>query len=346
MESQPDVWPGPVGRPARAHWWSAQPPPPAPPITARRAYAEVLLVFAAFFAASIVAGGETLARRYPRPSGSWALFTPAMISELSICVLAVLVTVLLSGRRGINPSWLGFSWPRRRDGRQGTAQSLRIGVWAIAALLAGGTITRALAMGNKLGQPAHQDTSYLVYSLTASLAAGHCRRDSRAGVRGHHSAPGPPPDGRDLAGRRAAAVLVSRLLRHRRDRDRVVGGHFRLAVPAHGQRAAADRRARALGRQHLPRPALARGAGRHRDGLDHAGAGRRAHLARRRQDQAHAPAACGFGTTARSLVRSTHRRTGRRVTHPEGPAPDQGPCPDKDDRCDHARRVPWLARWR
>ena len=172
MEAQPDVWPGPVGRPARAHWWSAQPPPPAPPITARRAYAEVLLVFAAFFAASIVAGGETLARRYPRPSGSWALFTPAMISELSICVLAVLVTVLLSGRRGINPSWLGFSWPRRRDGRQGTAQSLRIGVWAIAALLAGGTITRALAMGNKLGQPAHQDTSYLVYSLTASLAAG------------------------------------------------------------------------------------------------------------------------------------------------------------------------------
>ena len=172
MESQPDVWPGPVGRPARSHWWSAQPPPPAPPITARRAYAEVLLVFAAFFAASIVAGGETLARRYPRPSGSWALFTPATISELSICVLAVLVTVLLSGRRGIKPSWLGFSWPRRRDGRQGTAQSLRIGVWAIAALLAGGAITRALAMGNKLGQPAHQDISYLVYSLAASLAAG------------------------------------------------------------------------------------------------------------------------------------------------------------------------------
>jgi membrane protease YdiL (CAAX protease family) len=172
MESQPGVWPGPVGRPARAHWWSAQPPPPAPPIAARRAYAEVLLVFAAFFAASVIAGGETLARRYPRPSGSWAVFTPATVSELGTCVLAILVTVLLSGRRGIKPSWLGLSWPRRRDGQQGAAQSLRIGVWAIAALLAGGAITAALAMGNRLGQPAHQDAAYLVYAVAASLTAG------------------------------------------------------------------------------------------------------------------------------------------------------------------------------
>ncbi len=172
MESQPDIWPGPVGRPARAHWWSAQPPPPAPPITTRRAYAEVLLVFAAFFAASVIAGGETLARRYPRPSGSWAVFTPASVSELGTCVLAILVTVLLSGRRGIKPSWLGFSWPRRRDGHAGAAQSLRIGVWAIAALLAGGAVTSAVAMGNKLGQPAHQDAAYLVYTVAASLTAG------------------------------------------------------------------------------------------------------------------------------------------------------------------------------
>ncbi len=171
MESQPDVWPGPVGRPARAHWWSAQPPPPAPQITARRAYFEVLLVFGAFFLASILAGGETLAGRYPPPSGSWAVFTPATLSEIGTCVLAVLVTVLLSGRRGITLRWLGFSWPRGRDGQQGT-QSLRIGVWAIAALLAGGAITSALAMGNKLGQPAHQDASYLIYTLSASLTAG------------------------------------------------------------------------------------------------------------------------------------------------------------------------------
>ena len=171
MESQPDVWPGPVGRPARVHWWSAQPPPPAPPITARRAYAEVLLVFGAFFLASIIAGGETLARRYPPPSGSWAIFTPATFSEIGTCVLAILVAVLLSGRRGITPRWLGFGWPRGRDGKPG-GQSLRTGVWAIVALLAGGAITSALAMGNKLGQPAHQDASYLIYTLAASLTAG------------------------------------------------------------------------------------------------------------------------------------------------------------------------------
>lgn len=175
MQSQPDVWPGPVGRPARAHWWSVQEPPPASrsrPISARRAYAEILLVFAAFFAASVVAGGETLIRRYPSPSGSWAVFTPAILTELGACVLAVLVTVLLSARRGISAQWLGFCWPRKRDGRPGAAQSLRIGVWAIAALLAGGAVTGALAMGHKLGQPAHQDASYVIYTVAASLAAG------------------------------------------------------------------------------------------------------------------------------------------------------------------------------
>jgi len=172
VQSQRDVWPGPVGRPARAHWWSAQEPPPAGAISARRAYAEVLLVFAAFFAASVVAGGETLARRYPAPSGSWAVFTPAILSELGMCVLAVLVTVLLSARRGISARWLGFGWPRKRDGRPGFAQSLRIGVWAISALLAGGVVTGILAMGNKLGQPAHQDASYVMYTVAASLTAG------------------------------------------------------------------------------------------------------------------------------------------------------------------------------
>jgi membrane protease YdiL (CAAX protease family) len=175
MQLQPDIWPGPVGRPARAHWWSAQEPPPASrshPISAGRAYAEVLLVFAAFFAASVVAGGETLARRYPAPSGSWAVFTPAILSELGTCVLAVLVTVLLSGRRGISPGWLGFGWPRNRDGRPGAGQSLRIAVWAISALLAGGAVTGILAMGNKLGQPAHQDASYMIFTVVASLTAG------------------------------------------------------------------------------------------------------------------------------------------------------------------------------
>ena len=96
-----------------------------------------------------------------------------MISELGMCVLAVLVDRAAVGQaRDHVRRWLGFGWPRRRDGRPGTAQSLRIGVWAIAALLAGGTVTGALAMGNKLGQPAHQDTSYLIYTLAASLTAG------------------------------------------------------------------------------------------------------------------------------------------------------------------------------
>lgn len=175
MQSQPDAWPGPVGRPARPHWWSIQPPPPAVrsrPISARRAYTEVLLVFASFFAASILAGGETLGRRYPAPSGSWAVFLPATLSELGTCVLAVLVTVLLSARRDIGARCLGFGWPRKPGGGVAVAQSLRIGVWAIAGLQVGGAITAALAMGNKLGQPAHQDASYVIYTVAASLAAG------------------------------------------------------------------------------------------------------------------------------------------------------------------------------
>lgn len=175
MQSQPDAWPGPVGRPARPHWWSIQPAPPAArsrPISARRAYGEVLLVFAAFFAAGVLAGGETLARRYRVPSGSWAVFMPATIGQLSMCVLAVLVTVSLSARRGVGPRCLGLGWPRGADGRPAIAQSLRIGVWAIVALEVGGAITAVLAMGNKLGQPAHQDISYVIYTMAASLAAG------------------------------------------------------------------------------------------------------------------------------------------------------------------------------
>lgn len=174
MDSQPagDRWPGPVGRPARAHWWSIQPPPPAGRISPRRAYAEVLLVFAAFFAAGIIAGGETLAGRYPPPSGSWAIFAPAAVHEIATSVLALLVVVLLSARRGITPRFMGLGWPRKGDGAPAAAQSLRIVGWAVVALVAGGAVTNALAMGDKLGQPAHQDYSYLVYTLAASLTAG------------------------------------------------------------------------------------------------------------------------------------------------------------------------------
>lgn len=164
--------PRPARPPAGTHWWSAQPPPPARPIPARRAYAEVLLVFSAFFAASIIAGGETLAGRYPPQSGSWATFMPAAISELSMSVLAVLVVVLLSARRGITPRALGLGWPSARGGHPSGAQALRIGVWAVLALLAGGLVTVALAMGNKLGQPSHQDASYVIFTVAASVTAG------------------------------------------------------------------------------------------------------------------------------------------------------------------------------
>jgi membrane protease YdiL (CAAX protease family) len=165
------TWPGPVGRPARPHWWSIQRPPPAEPITAGRAYAEALVVFAAFFAASIIAGGETLAHRYPAPTGSWAVFTPAAVAEIATSALAVLVVVLLSQRRGITPRSLGLGMPRKADGKLAAAQSFRIGVWALVALVVGGLITARLATG-KLGQPAAQDNSYLLYATTASLAAG------------------------------------------------------------------------------------------------------------------------------------------------------------------------------
>lgn len=164
-------WPEPIGRPARPHWWSVQKPPPAGPISARRAYLEVLGVFTAFFAAGIVAGGETLARRYPAPAGSWAVFTPAAITELTMAGLAVAVTVLLSSRRGVTPRALGLGLPRRAEGGVAAVSAFRIGVWALMALVVGGVITSALATGH-LGQPHMQDNSYLVYATAASVSAG------------------------------------------------------------------------------------------------------------------------------------------------------------------------------
>lgn len=165
------AWPEPIGKPARPHWWSAQEPPPVRPIPARRAYLEVLAVFAAFFAAGVVAGGETLAGRYPAPHGSWAIFTPAAITELTTAALAVGVTVLLSGRRGITPRMLGLGLPGKPGGRAACWPAFRVAVWAVVALVAGGLITGALATG-KLGQPVRQDGGYLTYATAASLAAG------------------------------------------------------------------------------------------------------------------------------------------------------------------------------
>jgi len=170
-DQPPATWPGPIGRPERPHWWSIQPPPPSSPISARRAYTEVLAVFAAFFAAGIIAGGETLAGRYPAPSGSWSVFVPATVTELATAGLAIAVTVLLSARRGISPRSLGFGLARNSDGSAAAGPAFRQGVWALAALIAGSVITRAVT-ANHLTEPAHISSAYLLYSTAASLAAG------------------------------------------------------------------------------------------------------------------------------------------------------------------------------
>lgn len=161
----------PGGSPPARHWWSIQPPPPASPISAGRAYAEVLLVFAAFFAAGVIAGGESLAGRYPLPAGNWAVFVPAAVSELAMAGIAALVVILMSGRRGITPRALGLGLPRKASGEPAAGRAFRIGVWAVLALLAGGLVTSLLATG-KLGQPLRLSDAYLIYAATASLAAG------------------------------------------------------------------------------------------------------------------------------------------------------------------------------
>jgi hypothetical protein len=170
-EQPPATWPGPVGRPARPHWWSIQPPPPSSPISARRAYLEVLGVFAAFFAGGIVAGAETLARTYPAPSGSWSVFGPATITDLAMARLAVAVTVLLSARRGITPRSLGFGLTRNADGSPAGWPAFRMAIWALAALITGSLITTHLTSSH-LTEPAHLNAPYLLYSTAASLAAG------------------------------------------------------------------------------------------------------------------------------------------------------------------------------
>jgi hypothetical protein len=173
MESQPSAaaWPEPVGRPGRPHWWSIQPPVPAPLISAKRAYAEVIGVFLLFFGASIVAGGEGAFGLYPGQYGSWALYTPEALSEVARLILALLVTIVMSSRRGVTPRMLGVGMPRKASGQVAAAQTFRIGAWALLALVVGGYVTVNLATGRISGSIA-PDSSYLLYTTAASLAAG------------------------------------------------------------------------------------------------------------------------------------------------------------------------------
>lgn len=79
--------------------------------------------------------------------------------------------MLLAARRGITPRSLGLGPPRNAGGGVAASPAFRMGVWALMALVAGSLVTGALATGS-LGQPAHQDNSYLLYATAASLAAG------------------------------------------------------------------------------------------------------------------------------------------------------------------------------
>jgi membrane protease YdiL (CAAX protease family) len=171
-QPDPAAQPGPADRPERRHWWSIRPAPPAPRISAKRAYAEVFVVFGGFFAASILAGAEALDHRYPRPAGSWAIFTPLAVSQLGMAALAIVVAVSLSGARGITPGSLGLRLPKRQDGRLALGSSLRTGVWALFALVAGTAVTASLTSA-RFGQPVRPDASYyLLYGTTASIGAG------------------------------------------------------------------------------------------------------------------------------------------------------------------------------
>lgn len=129
-------------------------------------------MFAAFFAASVVAGAEALARRYPGPSGSWAVFTPLAVSQLAMSALAITVTVLLSKSRGITPGALGLALPRKQNGKAAAGPAFRAGVWAVAALVAGTAVTAALTT-NRIAHPASPDASYyLLFGTAASIGAG------------------------------------------------------------------------------------------------------------------------------------------------------------------------------
>jgi membrane protease YdiL (CAAX protease family) len=163
-----DLGGGPPAR--RRHWYSARPAPQARRISGRRAYTEVLGVFAAFFATGIIAAGESLAGRYPRPGGSWAVFIPGAVSELSMAALAALVVILLSGNRGISRRALGLDLPRLANGRPAAGQVVRIAAWAVSALAIGSLITDALATG-KFPQPVRPDYSYVIYSVASSFTA-------------------------------------------------------------------------------------------------------------------------------------------------------------------------------
>lgn len=151
-------------------WWSATPADPQPPIMPARAYLEVLSVYALFFGAPIGLAAASLAGALPaRTRAGWGLAGPSAVEELTTAALAVLVVVLLAGRRGVGLRSLGFRAPVRRYGAV-LGTSVRTAAWASAGLVAGAAVTAALRTGtNDLHVATVAD---LVLGASAAVNAG------------------------------------------------------------------------------------------------------------------------------------------------------------------------------
>lgn len=126
----------------KASWWAAQQPSAGwPVISAPRAYVEVLGVFGAFFAASVAAAGFLVAgSSLPTNVPGWPAAIPSTIDQVAVTALAVVVPVLVVGRRGLGRRDLGLAVRQVITPGAG----IRMAAWAVLALMAGSLITGAL----------------------------------------------------------------------------------------------------------------------------------------------------------------------------------------------------------
>jgi hypothetical protein len=158
----------------RRRWWSITPPPgPRPaPIGARRAYAEVLLAYGAFFAVGVIAAALLLGGRAKDlpDSGSWAIYLTQAVGDLTQIGLAVAVILLLGARRGVTPTTLGFSLPRRPDGAWAAGRTVRIVAWCMFALVLGGVVNAALQTGHLPNST--PNAPELIFGVVDSIQAG------------------------------------------------------------------------------------------------------------------------------------------------------------------------------
>ena len=154
----------------RKHWYSPQPArTDTVPIPTGRAYAEVLVVFGAFFASGIALAAFNVAGvDLPSTVHGWREAVPASIDQVATVALCILVPVLLARRRGLENGDLGLIRPR--DSGMDGWQHLRIGAWALLALIAGSVVTGLLATGK--AQLGDKSAPSLVIDLFHSAQAG------------------------------------------------------------------------------------------------------------------------------------------------------------------------------